>query len=123
MDHLRSTTPRARKQHSCDWCARDIRAGTRYRRHTFVDEGHLYCWKAHQGCERLVHPAIDYFDMCQHDGLTPDSWRDYIGDVEWSVLEAHLGDAPEADVERLRALWKQLRRELEHMKGEGGRPS
>ena len=47
---LSSSTPKARKAHTCDSCMGEITPGTTYRRAWCVDGGEAWTWKSHLSC-------------------------------------------------------------------------
>jgi hypothetical protein len=86
MDISSTTTPVARKEHTCDWCLQKIHIGEAYNKQTIFDNGSAYTWKNHRHCAELasrlkMFEAFDYGDgLCQsdfHDCIT-EEYRDIV---------------------------------------------
>ena len=52
MDVLSSTTPKARKDHQCNYCEETIPEGQIYHNHICVQDS-IYQWKTHVNCQKL----------------------------------------------------------------------
>jgi hypothetical protein len=53
MEIISYTTPKARKDHTCDWCNEKIKVGEIYTR-SFCKEDDIYVWKNHIYCEEIA---------------------------------------------------------------------
>jgi hypothetical protein len=60
MKTISSTTPVARKQHTCDYCCEKIEIGTKYENSFLVDD-YPYTWKNHIHCQEIAE-NIKMFD-------------------------------------------------------------
>ena len=60
METISFTTPKARKQHTCDWCNEKIEVGEKYTR-AFCKEDDVYVWKNHIHCEKIAQ-ELKMFD-------------------------------------------------------------
>jgi len=66
--NLRSTTPKARKNHKCMFCGDEIKVGERYERTTCVFEGILYDWVTHCECSEVAS-LLDMYDGYDGEGI------------------------------------------------------
>ena len=60
METISFTTPKARKEHTCDWCNEKIKVGEIYTR-AFCKEDDVYVWKNHIHCEKIAQ-ELKMFD-------------------------------------------------------------
>jgi hypothetical protein len=60
METISFTTPKARKEHTCDWCNEKIEVGEKYTR-AFCKEDDVYVWKNHIHCEEIAQ-ELKMFD-------------------------------------------------------------
>lgn len=79
IEHLKTVTRTARKQHRCDYCGNCINRGEKYEISTLRFEGELYEWKMHPECDDLASWLQDYIDP--DEGITEDDFRDACSDV------------------------------------------
>lgn len=56
---LSSSTPKARKAHTCDSCLRKIAPGAVYNRAWCVDGGDAWTWKSHLSCQTAGQILFD----------------------------------------------------------------
>lgn len=70
VDVIASTTPVARKEHRCDWCALPVKVGVKYLRDTVTNDGDIYTWVSHIECQKEIDRLYNT------GGLTydPDGW-------------------------------------------------
>lgn len=66
METIRESTPKARKEHTCDYCGGNIETGEVYN-YQFNVDGDAYEWKSHIKCDSLCHD-LDMFHDC-YDGI------------------------------------------------------
>jgi hypothetical protein len=60
METISHTTPKARKEHRCDWCWEKIKVGEKYSR-TFCKEDYVYVWISHNHCKQIAQ-KLNMFD-------------------------------------------------------------
>jgi len=68
MESISYNTPKARKEHTCDWCDEKIKVGNKYER-SFMKEDSVWVWKNHFRCSKIAHelkmfdgdPVDEYF--------------------------------------------------------------
>lgn len=62
MSLITSTYRKARKEHTCSYCGRTIKAGDTYLADNIADNGTVYNWKTCKQCEQLLekYPLYDY---------------------------------------------------------------
>lgn len=78
-ENLTHETRKARKSHRCDWCNGAIEKGESYEYQTYIWDGHIYDWKSHEACSRVVSAIWDYADP--DDGMDSDSFYDSCHEV------------------------------------------
>lgn len=83
METINFTTPKARKNHICDYCNDTIDKGEVYNSQTNRFEGDIYVWKAHINCSEIAS-LLNMHDECD-DGVTADDFSEYINN-EYSEL-------------------------------------
>jgi len=76
---LKSYTPTARKNHRCDFCFGTIAISEKYEYQFIVNGGDSYSWKSHFSCKKLAQ-ELKMFDDCPPEGLTTDSFQEFIHD-------------------------------------------
>jgi hypothetical protein len=74
METICFTTPKARKEHSCDWCGGKIKIGEKYTR-AFCKEDDVYVWKNHIRCEQIAN----HLKMFEDGALTE---SDFVENIE-----------------------------------------
>lgn len=82
IDFIRSTTPTARKNHTCDYCCIPIMKSEKYQRSLLRDDGGMiYEWKCHDKCSRIASELFDsgYIDGC--DGLGSEEFQESVRDL------------------------------------------
>lgn len=62
MDIIDERTPRARKEHKCDFCNKTIFTGEKYFDQVLKNDGELYHWKSCLECEFLCRELWDFID-------------------------------------------------------------
>lgn len=73
-DELRT----ARKDHICNFCGCEIKKGEKYKHTVIADNGSVYNWKSHLGCEE----AVEIYNMDEYgDGVTHEDFVDCINDA------------------------------------------
>jgi len=75
MDTLRQTTPKARKEHICDFCNKKKKKGEKYNYSIHVGD-YIYGWKSHIKCSDIVN-ELDMYKDCD-DGVTDSDFNEYI---------------------------------------------
>ena len=90
MRVIKRSTPRANKEHICDYCGCKIEKCETYERTTIVNDGELYDWKNHIECSQAA-VKLGMFDVCD-DGLTGEGFREYID--EWLYNYYYPNDVP-----------------------------
>lgn len=77
---LKKSSPKAIKDHVCDYCCLKISKGDIYERATIVGEcNDLYDWVNHTDCGWIAN-KLKMFDECDGEGLTGDVFMEIIGD-------------------------------------------
>lgn len=75
METISSTKPKAKKQHTCNWCGGIIEVGDVYERQFLKDDG-VYVWKNHTKCSDIAW-KLKMFDFCD-EGVTEDDFCEFI---------------------------------------------
>lgn len=88
VEVLKTKTPTAKKEHKCDLCSGKIQVGEKYRRTTCLFDGTVYDWLSHLECSK-VSSKLDMYDRCWDDGLSEDTFREFIDEY---VREKHYDD-------------------------------
>lgn len=84
METINRTTPKAKKEHVCDWCDEKINAGEIYTR-AFYKEDYVYIWKNHIRCEKIAE-KLKMFD----DGaVSQDVFFEAIREEYIRIMEIH----------------------------------
>jgi len=68
MEIISYNTPKAKKEHNCDWCGEKINIGSKYER-SFIKDGNVWVWKNHFRCSKIAEelkmfdgdPVDEYF--------------------------------------------------------------
>lgn len=76
MDTLSQSRPKARKDHTCNYCNGKIKAGEIYENSTHVYDGEIYTWKNHLDCHKLAVELDMFEDYC----LTGDDFCDIVSE-------------------------------------------
>ena len=53
-------TPKARKEHRCDWCPEPIDVGEVHCYHSGVDNEGFYSWRIHADCKQAIEREWDW---------------------------------------------------------------
>ncbi len=85
METLSYSTPKANKEHKCNYCFNTIIKGEIYNKSSHTHEGSVYTWKSHKRCQELASD-LGWFDECT-DGLTEDAFREY---VQYAFQDLHI---------------------------------
>ena len=91
MNHVSTTTPRARKQHRCFYCGHTIHPGAVYQRRVDADDGELVVTPAHLWCEAA---AVGPLRWWAHADELPEMHAEF----REALVDAGVVD--EADLER-----------------------
>lgn len=54
IEVLKTTEPKARKRHKCDFCHGVIPKGAHYHNSTNLYDGDVWTWKNHKHCQKLI---------------------------------------------------------------------
>ena len=77
--NLQTKNIKARKQHKCDWCGRDIEKGEEYERQKYICDGNFFEWHSHLSCSRV---ATEIWEYCDPDeGMSEDEFMDGCNEV------------------------------------------
>lgn len=71
---LKKTTPKAIKEHICNWCSQTIEIGEVYQSSVNIYDGQKYTWKNHISCMSL---AIE-LDMFDGDPLSEEHFKESV---------------------------------------------
>lgn len=78
MRIIKTTERKANKIHTCDFCHGDIQKGEVYSNQTNKYDGELYTWKSHLICVEFIFSRED---ICGYEGVSGDTFRDYIIEI------------------------------------------
>ena len=84
MEIISYTTPKAKKEHICDYCNDKIPIGQKYRR-SFCKEDEIYIWKNHLHCEEIMQ-KLGMFD---EDSVTQDLFVESVKEEYDRIMEIH----------------------------------
>ena len=76
METLSNTTPKAIKEHQCNYCGEKINKGEKYNSQTNVYDGDIYTWKSHKNCTDIAS-ELRMHDECD-EGVTGEDFRESI---------------------------------------------
>lgn len=76
MKTLSNTTPKARKEHQCNFCSGKIGVGETYKHQVNVYEGDIYQWKTHTRCSEITSKLKMYEDA--DEGVCDQMFSEYI---------------------------------------------
>jgi hypothetical protein len=74
---IAETSPKARKQHVCDFCNNKIEIGETYDKQICSLDGSVYTWKSHIRC-KIIAAKLKMYDECYGEGLTGDDFIEEI---------------------------------------------
>tara|TARA_R110000823_G_scaffold221193_1_gene349705 strand:- start:2775 stop:3113 length:339 start_codon:yes stop_codon:yes gene_type:complete len=86
---LNNSTPKARKEHQCNFCHQNIVPGEVYNKQTNICDGSMYVWKSHTRCTAIAKELQMYDDM--EEGLSDE---DFIGFINDAFYDLHLSTLP-----------------------------
>lgn len=86
MKILSTTTPKARKQHRCDYCYGFIEIGEVYENNSIENDGTVYTWKSHINCQKLAK-KLNMFEENRDNGVTEDVFTEYIIEEYSTITE------------------------------------
>lgn len=93
MTTLRTSHPKAKKEHRCMFCGCKIQVGEQYERQTNTDGGEIYDWIGHQDCVDLALDLDMHDGLCSDEGLTSESFECAIDDYlleNYSDSQGHI---------------------------------
>ncbi len=93
METLRINTPKARKEHICDWCQLKIVKDDEYRNTSHVDEGSVYTWKAHIHCCEVLDKIGAWDDG---DGISTDAFQECLKNEYADIMSNHFTEEYES---------------------------
>jgi len=76
MEIISTSKPKARKEHTCNYCAGRIQKGEVYER-SYLKNDDPYVWKSHLNCSAIA-TKLDMFNNCDVEGLTDDDFQEMI---------------------------------------------
>ncbi len=88
---LKLNKQKSRKVHQCDWCYQPIPKDTVYENSSNVNDGRVFTWKNHIYCGEITH-KLKMFDCCDGDGLSADSFQEYIKNEYQNLMGDKLDD-------------------------------
>lgn len=99
MISIRKKTPKARKNHLCNFCELVISKGTVYDNQTNIFDGQIYTWKTHLECTKLADELkmYDYVD----EGLSGEDFQEYIKEEFCRLESEKLIDLPASNFEEI----------------------
>lgn len=71
-----TTTPVAKKTHTCSWCDTSINPGEKYHRARLIGDDGPYVWKACAACQALV-ADVDAWLGYADEGISPDCFAEW----------------------------------------------
>jgi len=83
MEIISTTTPKARKEHICDWCNQKIQIGHIYN-NLFLKGDDVYVWKNHIYCLEIAN-KLNMFDNCD-EGLTESDFVEHISEEYIKII-------------------------------------
>lgn len=86
MNILSTTTPKARKQHRCNYCYGFIEIGEVYENSSIENDGTVYTWKSHVNCQKTAE-KLNMFEQDRDNGVTEDTFREYIQEEYYTLIE------------------------------------
>ena len=84
METLNNTTPKARKEHQCNFCEHKINKGEVYNSQTNVYEGDIYTWKSHTRCAEIASELRMFDDA--YDGVTAEYFWNSINSAYQDIM-------------------------------------
>lgn len=94
MTTLKDNKPKARKDHSCNFCGGVIRKGNIYNYQVNVYEGSMYAWKTHSHCGEIASKLNMYDDYSE--GVNDDIFNEFIRDEYHTIMR----DKEHEDIKR-----------------------
>jgi len=79
MESLKTSKPKARKKHTCNFCHETINSGEVYDNQTNIYDGELYTWKSHLKCSEISQ-KLKMYENCD-EGVTDNDFYDYINEA------------------------------------------
>jgi len=91
METISHSTPKARKEHKCDWCGETINVGEQYNR-AFCKDDYVYVWKNHIHCEKIAQEL----NMFENGSVTEDDFVDHITEEYQTIMSKNFNDLYES---------------------------
>ncbi|MDB0600304.1 hypothetical protein PL373_13270 [Tenacibaculum maritimum] len=91
METLTNTTPKARKEHQCNFCGGIIEKGEVYQSQTNVYEGDIYTWKSHTTCQQIVR-ELNMFEEADDNGVCDGMFSEYINETYSNLTDTETGE-------------------------------
>lgn len=76
METISTSTPKARKQHRCNFCEGVIEKGEAHDQQTNKHDGVVYQWRAHFRCSKIAN-TLNMYEYCD-EGLTGETFYERI---------------------------------------------
>lgn len=87
METINRSTPKARKEHKCDFCSQVIPVGEVYEKSTHkIDD--IYVFKNHAACSEIAS-HLKMYDNCDY-GLTGDDFKENIETEYSNIMSKHI---------------------------------
>ena len=85
MDIIRSSKPKANKEHKCMWCGGIIKKGEVYDKQ-IIKGDYIYTWKNHLKCLKLYN-ELEMYDNDDGYGIDRDSFMQSVYEFLYSKLD------------------------------------
>lgn len=91
METIAYSTPKAKKEHKCDWCGEVINIGEKYKL-SFCKEDYVYVWKNHIHCEKIAQEL----NMFENGSVTEGDFVDHITEEYQTIMSNNFNDLYES---------------------------
>ena len=99
MDTIKTSKPKARKAHKCNFCGGVIEKGEIYNSQTNVYDGSMYVWKSHIKCGEIAYVLRMYDDA--DEGVTSEDFSEFINNEFCEIFKETPIDNSKAFLVRL----------------------
>lgn len=93
MEIISSSTPKANKDHICNYCGLKIQKGNQYSRQVNKDGGDVFTWISHFHCNELANKLNMWSDYyLTGEGLGADAFHEAVEEYLCSTLQVSVSD-------------------------------
>lgn len=107
MTILSHTTPKAKKEHRCDLCSKQIVVGDVYVNQRNVYEGTLYTWKGHLACQAVLGEMYRTRSILEDDDQEG-AFDLFLGLATQEQIMQIVRGLPDSEQDRLLHLWEEV---------------